>query len=318
VLRFTLAALALLLLVFATALFFSADNVEGGRPPISQGDARDSDEAVTDVFSLLDHAEPLRGAVVSEVGEASPATSEVAEEAIPVYGQIVGGVYDANSELMPYQRIAFVRPEGLSNLSMAREHKAYSDRDGYYIAKDIPVGIYTVLFYGKQKHSLRQLGTVEVFEGRSSYDVILFGFGERKLQGAFTIAMPEGAVPPGASMKFQLEVRNVGSDDIVAWGEATTIVSAEQARERFSTDTEDPEEVARQSRPQGHFSIGGLEPDRYTLRILLGEDREGDLIYIERDVDLFEGNVTLPAEAFTLETFFGEAELLRRVRTRSR
>lgn len=220
----------------------------------------------------------------TDPGSAKPADD--GEAPVVKYGQVSGFVFDEEGELMASQRIAFVPPEGLSDLVMSAQYTTYSDRQGAYHRKDFPVGPYVVLFYGKSK-SPRIAGRLEVREGHNRYDVALMG--QRMLGGQFSLKMPQGAVPPGASVELKLELRMAGSADVVALGTARTSI---------------PQDASEELPAQGVFSIGGLAPGSYTLRISFGADH---VAFFERQIDLRDGDVVLPPEEFRMQDFIDEA-----------
>ena len=249
--------------------------------------------------ALLRETEALES--LSELGkrEVIPVALPVAEEnAAPVegeaipekrFGSIYGSIYDPRGELLGRRAVRFEHAAmgGFSRF-------VWSDENGAYELEEVPVGSWDAFYVGKTFGGNRcsvAFGKVEVLENQAAiFDFVLTE--ERILEGHLTVPEQDGIL-------LQLELRSAWDDErIVAQGMAVTNLA-----EPLPPD-EDPRmwENERESQASGLFRMEALSADRYVLRIVLGKDTEGRSIYLEREIDLTAGDVTLD-EAFTYDDF---------------
>ncbi|MEW6071078.1 MAG: hypothetical protein AB1726_00605 [Planctomycetota bacterium] len=259
--------------------------------------------------------EEERGAADANPGEA---TTEAAK-----FGSIAGGIYDFYGEPLPGRTVLFLG-SGAEHLLLEREIRARADEEGQYVAEKVPVGIWKAGFQeepafiapqDRNEPIARLVGEVEVFaDQRTIFDVYLPG--DRQVSGQFLVVSGKGSENPRPRDGTYLEVEILAkwrsnqvvgralsvSYEIPPWddrpGPEVLRELAEQVKAGFHVDGwGEPEPPAYRN---GGFAFTGLEPEVYLLRIWM--DRRGGF-YLEREVDLVEGDVDLPAEEVTTEDF---------------
>jgi hypothetical protein len=172
-----------------------------------------------------------------------------------------------------------------------------ADDKAYYMAARIPVGKWSALYLGDRRSDANvgyEVGQVEVFENQvTPFDFVLLG--ERKLTGAFTIKdEPE--------IGLRLELYTKSSDRLAGRGWAKPSYEALRQKEKNPDNLPDPEGRPPPD-PSGYFCFAGLEPGPYVLRIVMGTDETGAELYVEREYDLFESDVTFEQEVLTNDEF---------------
>jgi len=299
-------AVALTILVGATALFLNFRNKQGSgvRFPFPETARREVPRmsAVTE--------QPLsaqREAVPStQVSESAPQVRQD-QAASEQFGSITGSVFDFSGKPLAHRNVAFYAP---GDLSFAKRVRACSDDNGYYTIERIPVGHWTAYYLGSQGNQEAPLllsGEVDIHANQmAALDFVLLG--ERRLSGAFALAEQDLVnmnVPEGRGVSLQLELRSRWQPDvIVAKGTAQTL------RKGADSKPSDPRkaDVPETPRGVGRFEMTGLEAGQYTLRIMVpgrAKDSSGKFVdlYIEKEVDLVQADLTLPSEELSLAQF---------------
>jgi hypothetical protein len=203
------------------------------------------------------------------------------------FGTIIGTVHNSQMEPVPGHYVSFGRHavQGVSRILAAR-----TDAAGSYSIERVSAGEWMALYLGDSGESDSALivGTVTVEKNQ----VAVFNFaleGDRVLKGVLTV--PEH---DGASLDLELRDR---SFQVVARGDAVT----NSRLEPVPGDVEGPPPTDFGS---GYFRFCGLRPDQYVLRIIAGhKPSTGEPMYIEEEIDLTHGDVTLPPRKFTYEEF---------------
>ncbi len=245
-----------------------------------------------------------------------PETSPTQTPTNPIgFGTIGGSVFDRNGKPLARHRVAFCAGK---DINFSERVTALSDENGYFLLEHVPAGRWHAVYIGPDVElfpSVLEFGPIEVQPDR----LISFNFyldGDRTLTGKLTLSEEDLRELGGSitdEIHLQLELRaKWDSDTIVARGVASTSLETHSKIDKAS--------VGKSDLPNGHgasgkFRMSGIVPGVYTLRIIVGQSknsRTGKMmdLYLEREVDLFEGDLELPAEEFTLAQFV-EAALLR-------
>ena len=271
-------------------------------PPHVQASSRDSPAELAD-GSVRD---PVSRPVAHEPSHEVPGSGTPEPVAT---GSITGMVLGRDREPLSRHRVGFREagdPHGGQRL------QTLSDGLGQYTLERIPVGEWSALHLGDARDDWSRnaetlVGTVHVVESRVTvFDVVLPG--DRCLSGAITLADDPLAA-------LQLELRSCEDPgSLVAAGWASPEPDdgppspEEERRDERDTRSEEPTE----RRPAGGFRFCGLAPGCYSLRVILGKEvSTGEIHYLERELDLSEGDVSLEPIAYRPADFF-RATLQRR------
>jgi hypothetical protein len=314
---FGLLTLALTLCVGATALFLSGRN-DPLTAILPADTAERSPERIPadPVEPVIFLSEGRRG--VGEVQAAAPtAPPGQASPTEPVrLGSIIGSVLDVNGKPLADKYVAFYGP---GDLAVAPSKKGRTDADGYYAIDAIATGRWRAFYLGDgsgEEASLLESGEVEVLENQTAtWDFAVIG--NRRLKGAFPVsqeALKALGAAKGGGIELQLVLRSRWSPDtVVARAFADT-----DLRDDRVWDPEKNDVSNKKPRGVGRFEMSSLEPGQYVLRVRLpGRARDSETgesidLYVERDVDLFEGDVELPREKLTIQAFVDESFARRR------
>ena len=216
--------------------------------------------------------------------------------------------YDPQSSFVKVAEVNVVRdgrriPVDLSALRdlPAPQHMIYwGDRIQVLQLPRLRVGTWTVFFFGTpsdltprgSRLAAVRVGEVEIFANlHSPFDIVLEG--NRRLSGAFAMSDI-----PGGMIELEL-TPEWAVDSVSASGWVITPI----AKEGKEVGGERGEPRERRLVP-GQFTFEGLMPSVYRLKITFGHDTEsGEELFLERTIDLSDGDVSLEAETFTLLDF---------------
>lgn len=281
-------AIALVLCAGAIALFSTCPERQA-KESVQQ--PRRSEPALPEEPGALEGPAELeaREAVTAPLHAVAEASAKVDPEARPEerYGSIYGTVYDPRGGALARRAVRFTREDGYSRT-------VWSDKGGAYEIEAVPVGSFDAYYVGKTyggNGSGVLFGKLDVLQNQAAiFDFVLID--ERVLSGHLTVPETDGVL-------LRLELRSAWDDErILADGVAISRV----------VEQEPPDEnpamwpLEQEAQASGLFRMEGLSADRYVLRIIVGTDTEGHSIYIEREIDLTTGDVTLD-EAFTYQDF---------------
>lgn len=286
---------ALALCAGAIALFVTCParqaKESGPQPRRSEPAVREEPRALESLVEL--EARETVAAPLPAVPE-DVATANAEARAEERYGSIYGTLYDTRGEVLAGRAVRFRRESGYSRM-------VWSDEGGAYEVEDVPVGSFAAYYVGKTYGSNDSgvlFGELEVLPNQAAlFDFVLTD--ERILSGHLTVPETDGVT-------LRLELRSVWNDErILADGIAVTKLAPAEPPD------EDPRmwPLEQEAQASGLFRMEGLAADRYVLRIIVGTDPEGRSIYLEREIDLTTGDVTLD-EAFTFQDF-AEASVVR-------
>jgi hypothetical protein len=268
------------------------EHVTQAAVPAAAEDAIGESEAA----SLTDSAsrKPLFSAPEETLLVGDPEDGEMLEYE---YGSVSGMIFDALGVPSSGAKVAFSFG---ADIVADRTRRAVSDDLGFYELPRLRVGTWTVFFFGTpsdltprgSRLAAVRVGEVEIFANlHSPFDIVLEG--NRRLSGAFAMSDI-----PGGMIELEL-TPEWAVDSVSASGWVITPI----AKEGKEVGGERGEPRERRLVP-GQFTFEGLMPSVYRLKITFGHDTEsGEELFLERTIDLSDGDVSLEAETFTLLDF---------------
>lgn len=176
---------------------------------------------------------------------------------------------------------------------------ACTDVDGAYEI-EVPYGEYTLRYGGLHPSQ----GAVSVGEFRLQapelrYDPLISGL--RTLTGNLRLFIPGDPETALDNYLLELELRRASYPyELVAEGG-----TAARRTPRLAPNGEPVKEVNApwESVPPGWFRFEGLPPETYTLRIICGQNAAGEDLFVDREIDLAQGDLTLEPEIVDIRDF---------------
>lgn len=245
-----------------------------------------------------------RMAAVAPDGEAVASAERVSgDESEPGKGSVEGTVFD-QWRVLPERRVVLSR-RAFGEVGAIR--RAETDADGFYRIDGLDAGTWYAQLaeddprFPPGDRIARSMGEVEVVADRVTH-FDLHVTGERTLGGKLLLDMDDPELGGEGGVGLFLELRTVLEPvDIVGRGKLVISKHPFWDDGQVEQEGQDGFGEAPSKLEMGCFRFGGLEARAYTLRAYLDP---GSDFFVERPVDLVDGDVELAPEVLELDEFW--------------